>query len=183
MARVVSRHRPRPEGSTSIKFTELMVIGMVIAVIGFGVRYYINYRHSPSFALQEYFGAVKGGDIKKQYEMLDDEDKKYMPTPKDYAQAFKQAHGYTERVVNVTIEPDNAPPDATEHTLTATVDILASGEGKELYQSGSSKGFTDKYVMHKNKDGEWKLVLSKSGDKHNGELNLRNAEPTPDSQF
>ena len=183
MARVVSRSRPRSEGNTGVKFTELLVMGAILLLIAGGVRYYIGYRHSPSFALQEYFAAVKAGDVKKQYDLLDEDDKaKYMPTSKDYSQKFKQAHGYTERVTDVTIDPDTAPADATEHTLNATVDIRASGEGKELYQAGTSKGYTDKYVMRKDKDGEWKLVLSKSLNSKNS-LNLLDASPTPDSQY
>lgn len=183
MARVVSKRRPQTEGAYGIKFTEIVVILMVLAAIGGGVKYYFSYRKSPGFALQQYFAAVKAGNVQAQYDLLDDADKsKYMPTKHDYSQAFNQAHGYTERVADVTIEPVPVTPDTSEISLKATVSIRANGEGKELYQAGSSKGFTDKYVMRKSKEGDWKLVLSKSGDGH-GNLNLKNASPTPDSQF
>jgi hypothetical protein len=166
-----------------MKFTEVVVILMVLAAIGAGVMYYINYRKSPSYALQNYFAAVKSGDVKAQYALLDDDDKaKYMPTRHDYAQAFKQSQGYAERVVNVSIDAAPNAPSTSEVTLNATVDILANSTGKELYQAGSSKGFTDKYVMRKAADGTWKLVLSKSGDGH-GDLNLSKGDPTPPAQF
>jgi len=183
MARVVSRRRPATEGAYGVKFTEVIVMLMVLAAIGAGVAYYFNYRKSPSFALQQYFAAVKSGSVKEQYEMLDEEDKaKYMPTRHDYAQMFKQSQGYAERVVDVTIEASPVSPTTSEVTLKATVDILANSAGKELYQAGTSKPFTDNYVMRKAPDGTWKLVLSKSGDGH-GSLNLANANPTPPAQF
>jgi hypothetical protein len=183
MARVVSRRRPQAEGQYGIKFTEIVVILMVLAALGGGVKYYFDYKKSPSSALQDYFSAVKGGNVQAQYDLLDEQDKaNYFPTKKDYTGAYKQAHGYTERVVSVSIDPVPVNPAASEVTLHATVNILANSEGKELYQAGSSKGFDDKYVMRKNKDGAWKLVLSKSGD-GKGTLNLENAQPTPDSQF
>jgi hypothetical protein len=183
MARVVSRRRPQSEGQYGIKFTEIIVILLVLAGIGGLVKYYMDYRKSPSFALQNYFAAVKGGDVKAQYDLLDDQDKAdYFPTKKDYSQKYSQSHGYTERVQNVTIEAAPVNPTTTEVTLNTTVQILANSTGKELYQAGSSNGFTDNYVMRKGKDGMWKLVLSKSGDGH-GKLKLQEASPTPDSQF
>ena len=183
MARVVSRRRPATEGAYGIKFTEVIVILMVLAAIGAGVKYYFNFRKSPSFALQQYFSAVKSGNVQAQYDLLDEDDKKnYMPTKHDYAQLFKQSQGYAERVVDVTIEASPAAPETSEVTLNATVDILANSTGKELYQAGSSKPFKDKYVMRKAADGTWKLLLSKSGDGH-GKLNLDNGNPTPPAQF
>jgi hypothetical protein len=183
MAKVVRKSRAPVEGAYGIKFTEIIVILMVLAAGGLGVRYYMQYLKSPSAALQKYFSAVKGGNVQGQYDLLDDDDKtKYMADKAAYVERFKQAHGYTERVTNVTIEAAPVDPAATEVSLNATVDILANSQGKELYQAGTTKGFTDKYVMRKDKEGAWKLVLSKSGDGH-GKLNLANAEPTPDSQF
>ena len=183
MARVVSKRRPQAEGQYGIKFTEIIVIALILVAIGLGVRYYFQYRKSPAFALQAYFSAVKGGDVKAQYALLDDDDKaKYFPERKDYSAHYSQSHGYTERVQNVTIEAAPVEPTTPEVTLNATVQILANSTGKELYQAGSSNGFADKYVMRKAADGTWKLVLSKSGDGH-GKLKLESAQPTPDSQF
>ncbi len=183
MAKVVRRSKAPTEGAYGIKFTEILVIGMVLFAIGVGVKYSLDYRKSSGYALQQYFGAVKAGDVKAQYELLDDEDKaNYMPDTAAYTKLFVQAHGYTSRVSNVTIEPTPVTPQTTEVTLTATVSILASGTGKELYQAGTSKSFTDKYVMRKDKAGLWKLVLSKSGD-GNGVLTLKDADPTPESHY
>jgi hypothetical protein len=183
MGRSVSRRRPATEGAYGIKFTEIIVIVLILAAIGVGVNYYFNYRKSPSFALQEYFAAVKAGNTKAQYDLLDDNDKKnYMPTKHDYTGKFKHAQGYAERVVDVTIDSSPVAPTSQEVTLNATVDILANSTGKELYQAGTSKGFTDKYVMRKEADGTWKLVLSKSGD-GSGNLNLENGAPTPPSSY
>jgi hypothetical protein len=183
MAKTVRRSKPKTEGDYGIKFTEIIVIVLVLAGIGVGIRYYFSYKKSPSFALQQYFGAVKGGNVQAQYDLLDDDDKsQYMPTSKDYSHLFVQAHGYTSRVTDVTIEPSPVSPTTDEVTLKATVSIQANATGKELYQAAGSKGFTDNYVMRKDKAGAWKLVLSKSGD-GNGVLTLKDASPTPDSQF
>jgi hypothetical protein len=183
MGRTVSRRRPATEGAYGIKFTEVIVIALVLAGIGAGVMWYMNYRKSPSFALQNYFAAVKSGNVQAQYDLLDEDDKKnYMPTKHEYAQLFKQSQGYAERVVDVNIDASPAAPTTSEVTLNATVNILANSTGKELWQSGTSKGFTDKYVMRKAADGTWKLLLSKSGD-GKGNLNLSNAGPTPPPQF
>ncbi len=183
MAKTVRRSKPQVEGAYGIKFTEIIVIAMVLAAIGGGVRYYMLYKKSPTAALKGYFDAVKSGNVQAQYELLDDDDKaQYMPTSKDYSSHFVQSHGYTERVVDVTVDPTPVTPTTTEVTLNATVNILGNSSGKELWQAGTSKGFTDKYVMRKDKAGLWKLVLSKSGD-GNGNLTLKDAAPTPDSQY
>ena len=183
MAKTVRRSKPKAEGTYGIKFTELIVMGIILAVIAGGVKYYLDYKKSPTAALKTYFEAVKAGNVQAQYDMLDDDDKaQYMPTAKDYSSHFVQAHGYTERVVDVTVDPTPNSPTTQEVTLNATVNILANSQGKELWQAGSSKGFTDKYVLRKDKAGLWKLVLSKSGDGQ-GNLKLKDASPTPDSQF
>jgi len=184
MARVVSRSRPRPEGSTSMKFSEIIVMGLVIFMLAAGGRYYLNEQKSASHALYEYLSEVKAGSLSKQYALLDDQDKQnFFPTQHDYEQACQQARGYVERITSIDIDPDTSPPTATTTTLTAKVGIRDSGEGKELYQAGASNIYTDKYKMRKDKEGAWKVMLSKSGDQGNGILNLLKAKPNPPSMY
>src|SRR5581483_9020490 len=163
MARVVGRSRPAAEGVTGLKFTEIIVFALLILLAGAGIRYYYQYRKGPSYALQSFFENVKGGSATRQYEFIDDEDKKLMPTVHDYAQACQLSHGYTERVADVTLEPPVETKNPNEVTIKGLISIRDTGEGKELYQGGGSHKYTDTYFMRKNADGVWKLVLTKSG--------------------
>jgi hypothetical protein len=162
MARVVGRSRPKPEGVTGLKFTEVIVFGMILALLAAGGNWYYQYRKGPAFALQAFFNEVKSRSATRQYEFLDDEDKKLFPTVHDYVEKSILAHGFPERISNVSEEPlvQRSP---TEVSIQATVTIKDTGEGKELYQGGSSHSFMDTYILRKNADGKWKIVLSKSG--------------------
>ncbi|HLK60207.1 MAG TPA: hypothetical protein VKU00_26835 [Chthonomonadaceae bacterium] len=187
MARVVGRSRPQAEGSTGLKFTEIIVFALLILLAGAGIRYYYQYRKSAGFALQEFFGAVKQGSPKNQYALLDDADKKLFPTAQDYEKGCQLAHGYPERVTDILLEPQVETKDPNEVTIKANISIRDSGEGKELYQGGGSHKFTDTYFMRKNADGEWKVVLSKSGNNSPenccNNLDLDKATPSPPGQY
>src|SRR5206468_11221096 len=102
-ARIMSRSRPVIEGNTGIKFSEIIVVVMAIAGIVIGVRMYLDYRHGPAFALSEYMGAVKAGNVGNQYTMIDENDKKnHFPTQRAY-EKNTMAHGYTERIENTSL--------------------------------------------------------------------------------
>ena len=163
MARVVGRSRPKSEGSTGVKFTEMIVFALLLLVAGGGVRYYYQSLKGPGHALDTYFDAVKAGSVTRQYALLDDEDKKIMPKERDYEQHCQLARGFTERVADRTLETPVIGSNPNEATIAATISIRDTGEGKELYQGGGSHKFADTYFMRKNKEGEWKVVLTKSG--------------------
>lgn len=185
MARIMSRSRAASEGSTKIKFSEIIVIVIAIAGIVLGVRAYLNYRRSAGFALSEFLGAVKAGNVANQYAMLDDKDKqKYYPKKSDYEAHNTLAHGYTERVETSTLgaeEPDAKSSDKVAIPLSTT--IRASADGKQLYEITQKNTYSDKIVMHKAADGNWRIVLSESVDKSTGQLRLQKATPSPQSMF
>ena len=58
-------------------------------------------------------------------------------------------------------EPVPDPKDPSTATIQATVGVRAPSQGKRLYETGGGTA-TDTFTMHKDKDGEWKVVLSRS---------------------
>jgi len=185
MARIMSRSRPVIEGNTGIKFSEIIVIGMAIAGIVFGVRWYLDYRHSASAALQEFVGAIKAGNIGNQYALIDEHDKKnFFPTQQKYERDDTLAHGYTERIENSTIGPEvKDPKNPDKVTIPLTLTVRATAEGKQLYQTGQTQTYSDRIVMRKGGDGNWRVLLSESIDKNTGKLHLQEATPSPSSVF
>ena len=185
MARIMSRSKPTIEGSTGMKFSEIICIGLAIAGIIFGVRWYLDYRHSASFALQEFIGAIKSGNVGDQYELIDSNDKKnYFPGQGSYEKTCTLAHGYTTRIENSQFGPEEKNPNTPDKiTIPLTVSIRATAEGKQLYQTGQTQSYNDKIVMHKNSDGSWRVVISESIDKSTGKLHMQDATPSPSSQF
>ena len=59
MARIMTRSRPVKEGNTGVKFSEVLIMLMVVAVVAYGVKYYLDYKKSASYALSEFMGGVK----------------------------------------------------------------------------------------------------------------------------
>jgi|SRR5579872_1475021 len=183
MARIMSRSRPVVEGSTGIKFSEIIVVAFAIAAIVLGVRAYLDYRKGPTFALSQFVAAVKAGNVENQYKLIDEMDKKnHFPTRHDYARLETISHGYTERIENTTYGPEQKSADGTKATISMTNTIRASSTGKQLYENGQKETYTDKVVMRKDSDGNWRVLLSASVDSR-AKLNLEKAEPSPDSSF
>lgn len=182
MARIMSKSRPAVEGSTGIKFSEIIVIAFAIAGVVIGVRAYLDYRHGPTFALSEFVGAIKSGNVENQYALIDENDKKnHFPTRHDYARLETISHGYTERIENTTYGPEQKSGD-DRVTIPMTNTLRATSAGKALYENGQAKSYSDKIVMRRNSDGNWRVLLSASVDSK-GKLNLEQAEPSPDSVF
>jgi hypothetical protein len=184
LARIMSRSKPVIEGNTGIKFSEIVVMGMAIALVVFGVRAYLDHRHSASFALGEFMGAIKAGNVGNQYALIDEGDKKrYFPNQGAY-EKNTLAHGYTERVETYSMGPEEKKPNSsTKVTIPITVSIRATAEGKQLYQIGQTQTYSDKIVMRKNSDGNWRVVYSESIDKSTQKLHLQDATPSPTSIF
>lgn len=185
MSRIASRPRPAVEGSTGIKFSEVIVIAIVLAVAGYGVKVYLDMRRSAGAAVQEFLSYVKSGNTANQYGMLDAKDKEqYFPSRQEYEKATTLAHGYTERIENVVLGAEvKNPKDPDKVTIPTTVTIRSSGQGKELYQVGAANTYTDKFVMRRNSEGQWKVVLSQSVNPDTGKLNVQKATPSPDTSF
>lgn len=185
MARMMTKSRPVVEGNTGMKFSEIIVIILAIAGIVMGVRWYMNYRNSATFALSEFMADIKAGNVENQYALLDETDKKnFFPTRKAYENNVTLAHGYTERVENVALSPEEPDAkDADKVTIPMSVVVRDSVVGKEIYNNGTTKSYSDKIVMRKNSDGKWRVLLSASIDKSTRQLNMQKATPSPNSQF
>ncbi len=185
MARIMSRSRAVSEGNPAMKFSELIVICCAIAGIVVGVRWFVDYRRSASFALQEFVGSIKSGNVKQQYSFIDDHDKNaFFQSQDKYEGSSTLAHGYVERIENSSLGQElKSPESADKVTIPLTVSIRAAAEGKQLYQTGQSLTSVDNIVMHKGADGKWRVVLSESIDKDTSKLHLQNAQPSATSSY
>ena len=179
MARIMSRSRPLVEGSTGVKFSEMIVMALAVVGIFMGVRAYLDYRRGPTFALSEFMGAVKSGNPQNQYSLIDELDKKGRFPPLIY-EKNTLCHGYTERIENSAFSPEIKGSDPDRVTIPMVTTIRAGSSGKQLYETGQKETYSDKIVMRKNKDGHWRVVLSASVDKNTGKLELQKATPSPE---
>ncbi len=163
MARVIGRTQTRAVYGSQMKISEAAIfIAIAIGIIVAARWYFVVYRHSPGVALGNYLGAIKAGEAKQQYDLIDDSDKQAVPTEKDY-EKLQMAEGYVERITNIDLaEPVPDPKDPNVVTIKATVSVRAPSQGKQLYDAGSNQTAVDTYTLHKGKDGEWKVVLSQS---------------------
>ncbi len=183
MARIVTRSRPVKEGNTGMKFSEIVIIALVIGVIAFGARYYMEYRKSAPFALSEFMAAVKAGNAESQYKMISELDReKYFKTLSEYKRLLFP-HGYTERIANVVLSaPESDPRDETVVSVKMTTQIRDTTVGKKLYENGSTGSFQDTVKMRKDADGNWRVLLSKSVGGNN-KFKFEEATPSPESMF
>ena len=180
MSRIVGRAKQTERNGMRVQFSEaIIMIAVVIAVI-FGIRwYFFGYRKSPGYALTEYFGYVKKGNVEKQYEMIDASDKQaFYPTQQKYENDAPQARGYNMRIQDVKMsEPvlDSKQPNVAK--VPCAITVRDSADGKELYQQGT-KTVEDEYTLRKNNSGEWKIWLQKSK-----QILLKKVAPSPKSTY
>lgn len=179
MGRVMGQNRIRENVGPQMKLSEAAVFVAIIAAILLAGRwYFFVYRTSPGVALGSFIGAMKAGSIEQQYALLDEEDKPFYPSQKEYDSKAPIAHGYTERISNVDLAdavPDPKNPDVV--TIKATVTVRAGAQGTDpgsLTKVGDSQQATDTYTLRKDKDGNWKVDLSRSDLK-----NLLKITPNP----
>ena len=181
MARVVGRARPMSEGAGSgMKLSETGIFIAMGVIAIFSIWWYFAvYKHSPAVALGEYIGAIKSGKVDQQYAMLDTAEKEFYPSEKDYEKNCQLARGYTERIINsnfgkpVAAAKDPDPAHPTTVSIDATLSVRGPA-GKSLIDNGETSEVKDKYVMHKDAEGNWKVVLSKGWPE-----NLLKLKPNP----
>lgn len=174
MARMVRRTRQNDAGGMGIRLPELIVMIAAVAAIVAGIRYYFFvYRVSPGYMVTEYWGAIKAGNVERQYALVSEKDKtRYYPTQKTYETQAPQSRGYTARVADVICsqeEKDARDPGIMR--VKATISIRGSSSGKALYESDVTK-YDDTYAMRKEGD-QWKVWLGKST------MNSLKATPSP----
>jgi len=175
MARIVGPARTRERFSTRVRGSELIVFLIVALGLAYAARYYfVVYRHSPGFALGEYLGAIKAGDVSKQYALIDAADKRdFFPTEQTYEKGAPQARGYAARVISVKFDEQPADPKKPHIVvINANVSIRGSAQGKALYET-SSDAYKDTYTLREDKEGHWKVWLGRS------QMNMLKASPSP----
>lgn len=186
MARVVGRARPTVEGSTSMKLSEMIIIGFIVAGLIAGGIYYWQYRQKATYALSSFLGAVNSGRVKDQYALIDDADKQLLPDVAAYESNSQVplGLGYGERIPKFTLGrevPDAKDPNVV--TIPATMQVLDGGGTKELYQTAKGKEYTDTFTMRKDKEGHWKVWLIATFTAAHGKLNLMQSAPSPRSSY
>ncbi|HLV81797.1 MAG TPA: hypothetical protein VKT32_16030 [Chthonomonadaceae bacterium] len=180
MSRVVSRTYVRSKEGAGMGIAEWIVIIAFGVALYAGVRYYINYRHGPTYALSSFLGAIKAGSVENQYSLIDESDKQnYYPTLSDYDKNCPLAHGYTERIESFTLTDSKIDPKHTtiaKIDSTETVRALSGSQSKDLLNA-ESQTYTDHYTLHKDSKGDWKIWLSHSN------LGMTKATPNPPGDF
>jgi hypothetical protein len=186
MARVVGKARPTVEGSTSMKLSEMIVIGFVVAGLIAGGIYYYQYRQKAPYALSSFLGAVNRGRVKEQFELLDDEDKALLQSAEKYEtnDQVPLGLGYGERIPKFTMNPPVPyAKDPNAVSISTTLQVVDGGGTKELTQLAASKPYTDNFIMRKDKDGHWKVWLSETFRQANGKLHMMASPPSPRSTY
>jgi hypothetical protein len=175
MARIVGRTRINEKVGTGVRGSELVVFILIAIGLVYAARYYfVVYRNSPSFALGEYLGAIKAGDVTRQYALIDSDDKRnFFPTQQDYTKSAPQARGYTMRITDVKQQEAVIDPKKPHIArINATVSMRKPATGEALYETGSDS-YNDSYTLRKDSDGHWKVWLGHS------QMNTLKSPPNP----
>ncbi len=185
MARVVGRARPANEGSTSMKLSEMIVVGFLVAGMIAGGLYYWQYRQKATYALSSFLGAVNSGRVKDQYELLDEEDKQLLGSESKYEvnDTVPLGLGYAERIPRFKLGPELPYTKADAVSIDATMDVTDGGGTKSLTELAASKSYTDTFILRKDKEGHWKIWLSETFRKVNGKLHLMTSPPSQRSTY
>jgi hypothetical protein len=145
-----------------MKLSETAIFIAIGIALVIGLRwYFVVYRNSAGVALGDFIGGIKAGSVERQYALIDDADKQQWPSAKDYDKE-PLARGYTERISSVSLAPevkDLKDPDVV--TIEATLGVRGAA-GKDLLDNGEAKTVVDKYTLRKDKEGHWKIWLTKS---------------------
>jgi hypothetical protein len=157
MARTIRPARRREgRGIGEILSEYFIYIVALIGIILLARWYFMVHLKSPQTALLGFLGAVKSGNVDKQYDLVAASTKRIWPTKRDYDRQCPLAHGLSGRLAEYTITKMTDSGDKAEADVTLSV----RKEGQELYQAGADK-FKDKYVLAR-ESGEWKVALDAS---------------------
>ncbi len=186
MARIVGKARPTVEGSTSMKLSEMIIIGLIVTGLVIGGVYYWQSRQKATFALSQFLSAVNSGRAKDQYALIDDEDKQLLPSASEYESSniVPLGLGYAERIPKFTTGPEIPDPkDPNVVSIPVTMMVINGGGTKELYQTAAGKEYKDTFMVRKDKEGHWKVWLSATFRAANGKLHLMESAPSPRSTY
>ena len=118
--------------------------------------YFFVHLRSPQTALLSFLGAVKSGNVDRQYDLISASARQSWPTKKAYDDKCPLAHGLSGRLAEYTIDKLTDSGQRAE----ADVTLAVRKTGQELYQAGSDK-YKDHYVLLK-ENGSWKVALDAS---------------------
>ncbi len=131
----------------------------VVAFVGLVLLarwYFFVHLKTPNTALLSFLGAVKSGNVDKQYELISASTKRLWPTKRDYDRKCPIAHGLSGTLADYTITKMTDSGEKAE----ADVSLSIRKEGQELYQAGANQ-FKDHYILTK-EGGAWKIALDAS---------------------
>lgn len=157
MARTVRPVRRREgRGIGEIMSEYFIYVVIIIGLLLLARWYFFVHLRSPQTALLGFLGAVKSGNVDKQYDLITAASKQGWPTKQDYDRKCPLAHGLSGRLAEYTITK------LTDSDTKAEADVTLSirKQGEELYQAGTDK-YKDHYVLLK-EGGEWKIALNSS---------------------
>ena len=131
----------------------------IVAFIGLVLLarwYFVVHLRAPSTALLSFLGAVKSGNVDRQFDLIAASTKRMWPTQRDYDRKCPIAHGLSGTLADYTITKMTDTGNKAEADVTLTI----RKEGQELYQAGLSQ-FKDHYILLK-EGGAWKIALDAS---------------------
>ena len=131
----------------------------IVALVGLVLLanwYFRIHLKSPQTALLSFLGAVKSGNVDRQFDLISSSTKAQFPTKRDYDRKNPMAHGLSGRLAEYTVTKMTDTGDKAEADVTLSI----RKEGQELYQAGAD-AFKDNYVLKK-EGGEWKIALDAS---------------------
>ena len=189
MARVVGRARPTNEGSTSMKLSEMIVIGLPRRRHDRGGIYYWQYRQKATYALSSFLGAVNSGRVKDQYDASSTTKTKQLLA--GFRKVYENSNevplglGYAERIPKFTLAPEVPDPkDPNVVSISATMQVVDGGGTKNLTDLASSKPYTDTFKLRKDKaKANGKSGSSRLFEANNGKLHLMASPPSPRSTY
>ena len=157
MGRYVSRPRITEGRGMGERFTEVLVVIAILAGIGWGAKwYFMDYKNSPGFALQNYMGALKAGDLDTQYKLLAASTKKVITSASVYDSKYPPARGFQGRLVNY--ELGQVTGSGTERKCDVKVSVRKANQ--DILQTATDD-FIDHYVLNKDPEG-WRVALELS---------------------
>src|SRR5436190_2347581 len=96
----------------------------IVAVIGLLLLarwYFFVHLRSPDTALLSFLGAVKSGNVDRQFELIAASSKQAWPTRKEYEKQCPLAHGLSSRLAEYTIEKMTDTGQRAEADVTLSV--------------------------------------------------------------
>src|SRR5687768_8695751 len=157
MARSVRPVRRREgRGIGEIMSEYFIYVVVFIGLILLARWYFFVHLKAPQTALLSFLGAVKSGNVDRQYDLVSSSTKRIWPTQRDYDRKCPISHGLSGTLADYTITKMTDSGEKAEADVTLSI----RKAGQELYQAGADQ-FKDHYILFK-EGGAWKVALDAS---------------------